>query len=35
LQDGGDDLFFANWLRGVQNRCLRCSHLCTVADNEV
>jgi hypothetical protein len=35
LQDGGDDLFFANWLRGVQNRCLGCSHLCTVADNEV
>ena len=35
LQDGGDDLFFAAWLRGVQNRCLGCSHLCTVADNEV
>jgi hypothetical protein len=35
LQDGGADLVFTNWLRRGCNRCLRCSHLCTVADSVV
>jgi hypothetical protein len=32
-QDGRADLVFTNWPRGGRNRCLRCSHLCTVAEN--
>jgi hypothetical protein len=35
LQDGRADLVFTNWPRRGRNRCLRCSHLCTVAENGV
>ena len=33
FDDGRTDLVFANWLRRGRNRCLRCSHLCTVSHN--
>ena len=32
LQNGCADLVFAHWLRRGFNRCIRCSHLCTLAE---
>jgi len=32
LQHRRADLVFADWLRRGRNRCVRCSHLCTLAD---